>query len=607
MRLRPAKPRTESAGPTPFEQAQALTWPGGRPTSAFFRLLGKGVPRSGKGTAVVVAGPQADAWATLFSTAWPGLHLVLVREDDDEAVAHARLSIAGPVDLVVQAADTSALAQTRLFQRTFPHLRHGGLYLTPQLLPWTPADQSAAEQQDAEGAPERPLPNEDSRPAGRYVGDLWTMVAEAQSLRLRDFADDPELGGRFEDVRGLGRRLVRVHVFSKALRIVAEGEDQAKLNESQADEVLTARPEIGRSVASFPPITMAARGSYLHNLDDDPYFVPRMSVPKLTLREYDEPVCSRGQIVTSHNVLLPDTYRHHLAPRLVNVYVEEAAPLFGRVRRDVSTPDPLPGAWFNLDSEWPGHFGHWLTELLGRMWAWERARQEQPDLRCLMTLQHDRVPAELRQFERDLLGAFGITGKDVHVFERPCRPERLYSATSMFSVPDYVHPEITHVWDRVGDHLRQQAPDHARPRRIFCSRPPGLKRGCRNSAEVEDLFVRHGFEVIRPEEHSLPEQVAAFDAADAVGGYGGSALFTLALCETPKKVFTVAPASYTARNEHLIAAARGHDIVSAWSTPDLTHPEGSWTQQAFASDYLFDLEAEGRFLADQLEELAPSP
>jgi capsular polysaccharide biosynthesis protein len=94
--------------------------------------------------------------------------------------------------------------------------------------------------------------------------------------------------------------------------------------------------------------------------------------------------------------------------------------------------------------------------------------------------------------------------------------------------------------------------------------------------------------------------VAIFRGADVVAGFGGSALFTAALCDTPKTIVTVAPTSYTARNEHLIAAARGHRVISAWSAPGIAQPEGWWTQEAYASDFTVDLAAEGAWLEEQL-------
>ncbi len=92
-------------------------------------------------------------------------------------------------------------------------------------------------------------------------------------------------------------------------------------------------------------------------------------------------------------------------------------------------------------------------------------------------------------------------------------------------------------------------------------------------------------------------------AADAVGGFAGSGLFTTALSPSPTDVFTVGPASYTARNEQLVAAVLGHRVVATWSTPDILQPEEGWTQEAFFSSFTFDPDQEGRFLSDQLSRL----
>lgn len=79
------------------------------------------------------------------------------------------------------------------------------------------------------------------------------------------------------------------------------------------------------------------------------------------------------------------------------------------------------------------------------------------------------------------------------------------------------------------------------------------------------------------------------------------ALFHLAFCDELKQVLTIAPDSYTARNEHMIAAVRGHDIVSTWCRAELPHPAGSWTKDAFGSAHTFDTNRDGRFLRERLE------
>ena len=307
-------------------------------------------------------------------------------------------------------------------------------------------------------------------------------------------------------------------------------------------------------------------------------------------------------MVASHGVILPDTFRFPVSPRMTNIYVEESAPRFGFVRRDTADPVPLPGVWFHLDSEWPGQFGHMITERLSRLWAWDRVKREHPEAKILIT-PHDKPPRGLHQFELDLFDALGIATSDVHEFEEPCQPELLYSATPMFSLSDYIHPEITGVWREVGDFLAARASPGPRPERLFLTRPMSLKRPCHNASEVERLFERHGFTVMRPEEHELASQVAMVRAADAVGGFAGSGLFTTALRPTPTKVFTVGAKSYTARNEQLIAAVHGHAVVAAWSEPDINHPPGGWTNDAFFSGFTFDMDDEGRFLGEHLDRL----
>ncbi len=576
---------------------------------------------------LVVGGPDVAPWSTILSAQWPALRLSTVQLPDDASSTHARLTVEGPFDLVVDASDEEGNDQALLFQRVFMHLRPGGEYVARRLVPHPLTDtppsgrpvDAAPSPQPGETLAERhtasvtasdggtriavddALPNENLPPEAAYAGDLWGLVAAAQQARTRDFSDEGLDAPTHRDVAGLGRSLEQVHVHSKVLRVVNGVRVAAKLREEEVDTVLAGRPGLGERLDGLPAVTWTASNAYDVNREADPYVQSRLSVPEMVLRRYDAPTCSRGQIVTRDDILFPDTFRQNWMERISNVYVVERAPRFGTVRRDISSPDELPGAWFHLDSEWPGHFGHLMTEQLSRMWAWERVRQLEPDVKVLLTLQHDREPAVLAPFEIDVLAAFGIMPDDVHVFTNPCRPERLYASTGMFSLPRFIHPEMARIWDRVGDHVARSAEKRERPRRLFVTRRPSLKRSCHNVAEVEAFFVERGFEVVHPEDHPLSEQVALFRAADTIAGFAGSGLFSLAFCRTPKRVFALGPDAYTARNEYLISALRGHDLTAVRSRSDLEHPEGSWTQQAFASSFTFDFDDEGRFLAERLD------
>ncbi|MET0694509.1 MAG: glycosyltransferase 61 family protein, partial [Propionibacteriaceae bacterium] len=386
-----------------------------------------------------------------------------------------------------------------------------------------------------------------------------------------------------------------------------------KLRDYEVNPLLERRPDLGRVVLTRPGSTLVSRCDYEENTSlleyhpvdrfDDPNRLAVLKAPPLHLRVYSHPTCGRGQIVESQGLLLSDTFRHHPARRMVNVYVKDVADLFGDSRVPLGSPQPLPGAYFYFDSEWPGHFGHTMTEQISRLWAYGRAKEVEPDLKLLTSLPRSRPEQQLQDWELALLEPYGIGRDDVVVFDQAVRPERLYAATPMFSCPYYVHEQITETWDLIGRSLATHSTAADRPRRIFCSRRTSLKRACRNAPEVEERFVEHGFTVVYPEDYSLAEQAAMFRAAEVVGGFAGSGLFTMAFCETPKTFIMIGPESYTARNEYMFASVRGHRLRAVWSRPDIEHPEGRWIAAAFGSSFVVDFEREGRYLLEVLRSL----
>lgn len=609
------RPRGPAGGEAPArrslaELAAGEEWTGEAPYRKFWGLVEAELGRGAR-KVVVVGGDDVAPARRVLEAGRPGLDTTVARADEEPSAVHVRLAGQGPFDLVVDVADVDAPTQAALFQRVFLHLRAGGVLLAARVVPpgedEEPPPSSAAELVEATRARLGHLPNEDIpfEPSGPR--DLWTMLSEAQAARLRGMTSVKVADVDLRDTAGLAAHLGRLEVHGKVLRVVNQRLACAKLRETEVDGVLHERPEVGELLETSDAVTWEPHLDYRHNRPSDPYVPSAFACPPLAFRRYDRPTCSRGQAVVRDNLLLPATFRHHWMERMVNIYVVERAPLFGVVRRDISKAEPLPGAWFHLDSEWPGHFGHLLTEQVGRLWAWQQARELEPGIKLLTTLQHDREVQELLPFEVEILGAFGITPDDVHVFTEPCVPERLYTATPMFSLPHYVHPDMTAIWDRIGDHLVAGATRQDWPRRLFVSRRPSLKRACHNGAEVEAWFAERGFEVVYPEDHPLADQVAMFRAAEVVAGFAGSGLFQLAFVKEPTTVITLAPDSYTARNEHVIAAARGHRVVSVWSRPDEDQPPGGWNQRAYASGFTFDFDDEGRYLSERVAELADQP
>lgn len=376
----------------------------------------------------------------------------------------------------------------------------------------------------------------------------------------------------------------------------------AKLHHHEVDEMLE-QPGLpqGRILAQVPAATFTARCSVVQN--DSPVRrteVRQIAAPALSLRAYDDVVCLPRQVVVQDSVVLPDSYRHWHRRRLGSLIIDDLAPRFAGLPQSPDDATPMRGTYVYLDSEFPGHYGHLLTEQLARLWAWPAIREAAPDAKVLISTRTPR--ARPRAHERELLAAFDIFEEDLHLFHAPVRVERLLSAVPAYSHPSVVHPVIEEAWRRAGDALAARAPQRSRPPRIFCGRRTD-KRRCRNGSEVEALFTRRGFEVVYPEDHPVPEQAAMFRDAEVIAGYAGAAMFNLCYTATPKDVVMLVPESYTAQNEYLMAAVQGHRLTLVWCPSDLPQPATGFSPQAYQSAWVFDRERDGGWLKERLDEL----
>jgi len=484
-----------------------------------------------------------------------------VIDPTDPDALHVALAARGPLDLVVDLTDDPAPVRAGRVRAVLLHLRPSGVLLVA----------------DAAGGPE-----------------LVGPVDEAFRAAL---APDQEALSHHDRFWGRAATSVTVRhghlAVTNALRALAQvREEQAgdylRLRGRSAGEVVLERP--GSVVDNPAPIRTSEH-------DDATTYGTHFEAPPMQLRDYRGVVCWPGQVVTQDHALLPETYRHGARVKLGNRFLDDVAPDFGRLATD-ARPEDLPGAYFHLDSEFRGHFGHALTEQIARLWAWPEAKRRHPDLKALMLTNRKRTT--IAGWEYRLYQAAGIAPEDLVLADRPVRVDRLLSGTPMFTQPEYVHADIGEIYRRIGDDLAAEAPERAYPERIFCSRRMD-KRSCHNTGEVETFFAERGFEIVYPEDHPLPEQVQMFRSAQELAGFGGSAMFTMAFAPEPKRVFLVSSENYRAQNEALIAAVLGHQLNVAWCRPDKTRAAGFKGREAMHSQFTFDPAREGRFLADLLD------
>jgi capsular polysaccharide biosynthesis protein len=550
-----------------------------RTISAFLGEVERQLRRHPHGAVAVLAASQPNSLAAHIGRTYPAARVVEVDTQQPASALHAFLAAHGPFDVI--AADTRrARDRVGLFRDTFFHLGAGGAFIMRVPRPGTAG----------------------LEPVRRFVRRILQEQAMHRENIPETRLDETWLDETRLDEARLAESIGDVILKRSHLVVTSKVRALAKLREDEVNTVLEQRAwASGRILANRPGVTWVSRSEVRTSGSIGELLMPKSyQAPDIFLREYYDVVCLPGQVAVQANLILPDTYRHNQQKRLRHSLTYDFSARFATPTSDMGQARPLTGAYFYLDSESPGHFGHAMTEQVSRLWAWQQAKRAEPSLKVLRSLRRSKT--RIRAHELHIFRAAGIDIADLVLFDSAVMVERLVAATPMFSMPEYVHPDIREVWHSIGRRLATSAPSRDYARRIFCARKT-TKRRCRNTRDVEAVFASRGFQVIYPEDFPLPEQAAMFRHAEVVAGYAGSALFTLAFCETPKRVIMISSEAYRARNEYMIASVLGHELNILWCRPDAPQAANEPKIPGQFIAFTFDFAREGRYLEELLASL----
>lgn len=485
---------------------------------------------------------------------------------------HRALATASPYDVLIEDSPNRKSQKREIFRQFFPAVRDGGLYI--------------AEDLHASYIPS--LVDDDKE-------DLWQLVSRLLTLKGSSGKHPAKAS---EDDLHLAQAIGHVEFNGKFLTIQSNGGGSPKLRHSEANTVLQDRygDTWGRVVSRLEASEVKSEVLATANKPEvaKRKFPNPFKVPELDVREYHDVVAIPRQILLKDNLLLPDTFRLSLSNRMVSTALQPFSHYFSQTPL-ASDPEHLNGQYYYLDGEYPKHFGHFMTEIVPRLYAWDDAKAQNPALKVLMSA--PTKEGNLLPYQLEILEAYGIDERDIRTFSAPVRVDSLISAMPLVHNAKYVHPKLSETYIRLGRALRLDS--NPAGERIFVSRRPGLWRECLNMTELEAVFVEHGFEIIYPEELSLREQATVFANAKVAAGYIGSGLYSAMFNDKPMDIVGFVNTAYLATNEYLIATALGQRMHVFWCDDivgNRTVDSVGRTIGTTNSDYEFNFERDGETL-----------
>lgn len=323
---------------------------------------------------------------------------------------------------------------------------------------------------------------------------------------------------------------------------------------------------------------------------------PKINVPEIALRTYQNVICLPGQLPVKDGLLLPEHQRRTVSVGHTNCHLKFSTPYYAHDHLNITNTPPkeqLRGSYLYLDNEYDSHFGHVLTEFISKLWAWEIFNTQHPDGKVLVGAVHGKpYPLVL-----EILKAYGIPEDKIVAIDKPLSVERLVCPSQQYQIGYYISPDIELTWEKLKAYFLKQAQaisELETPEKIFISRKEN-NRACRNITDVEYLFRQAGYTIIYPEDYPFAQQVALFHHARAIAGFGGSATLNAIFSQKHIPKIIIQSDTYTANNDYLISSVKGGSLHICYCRADLQY-QNHWDVNVFMSPYFFNLDTDTAFI-----------
>ncbi|MDN3626109.1 glycosyltransferase family 61 protein [Methylobacterium isbiliense] len=223
------------------------------------------------------------------------------------------------------------------------------------------------------------------------------------------------------------------------------------------------------------------------------------------------------------------------------------------------------------------HYFHWIIDVLPRLHASMKDR-----FKNRKTVLPFAAPGSMQAI---LANAYGVRLEDIHSQPQSVirfsnsRYFAFDSHETLGSIPPGI-PSATggahhfkgwtpdffeDLYERAKTIVRSSSEKHS-PRRIYVSRRDAPTRKCRNEAEIVNLLLQHGFEIVCPGELNLYQQIITFQDADIIIGLHGAGLTNIVWAPRSARVLEIMPSGYNDIGYRFIAGLRGMEYHALMAT-----------------------------------------
>lgn len=227
------------------------------------------------------------------------------------------------------------------------------------------------------------------------------------------------------------------------------------------------------------------------------------------------------------------------------------------------------------------HFGHFLIETPGRMWALQNLPADLPWIFLV-------PPSGLREYHYKFLELLGLARSRLLIATDWLYVSELFIPGTTFCYGDWVARAYIRPFQRAMISSRREFNE-----RIYLSREHLRLRVTVGEAELVDLLRQNGWTILKPEELPTEDQISLFRSKSLIAGLQGSA-FHVSLFAPPGCRMIQLCRNQSERNFSMLDALSGADVT--YFDPLQEHP---LPPDGNAGPFLLDLDKTAAFLRDR--------